>query len=83
MILFNNSAVNILISKVLRNTFGTKRVRANEVYQEYIRDKMHVHMNSTTWHTLTNFVLYLGSSGKCRIDQTEKGLHEKIPCPYP
>uniref|UniRef100_A0A9J2PRM0 DNA/RNA-binding protein Kin17 WH-like domain-containing protein n=1 Tax=Ascaris lumbricoides TaxID=6252 RepID=A0A9J2PRM0_ASCLU len=58
---------------VLRNTFGTKRVRANEVYQEYIRDKMHVHMNSTTWHTLTNFVLYLGSSGKCRIDQTEKG----------
>ncbi|MFH4978257.1 hypothetical protein AB6A40_004966 [Gnathostoma spinigerum] len=59
--------------KTLRCTFGTKRVRANEVYQEYIRDKMHVHMNSTTWHTLTNFVQYLGSSGKCRIDLTEKG----------
>ncbi|VDM40821.1 unnamed protein product [Toxocara canis] len=60
---------------VLRNTFGTKRVRANEVYQEYIRDKMHVHMNSTTWHTLTNFVHYLGSSGKCRVDHTEKGWY--------
>ncbi|VIO88028.1 Uncharacterized protein BM_BM6739 [Brugia malayi] len=59
--------------KVLRSTFGTKRVRANEVYQEYIRDKMHTHMNSTKWHTLTNFVIYLGKSGKCHVDQTEKG----------
>ncbi|CAG9539421.1 unnamed protein product [Cercopithifilaria johnstoni] len=58
--------------KVLRSTFGTKRVRANEVYQEYIRDKMHTHMNSTKWHTLTNFVIYLGKSGKCHVDQTEK-----------
>lgn len=60
-------------SQVLRSTFGTKRVRANEVYQEYIRDKMHTHMNSTKWHTLTNFVIYLGKSGKCHVDQTEKG----------
>lgn len=60
--------------QVLRSTFGTKRVRANEVYQEYIRDKMHTHMNSTKWHTLTNFVIYLGKSGKCHVDQTEKGL---------
>uniref|UniRef100_A0A0M3JI55 DNA/RNA-binding protein KIN17 (inferred by orthology to a human protein) n=1 Tax=Anisakis simplex TaxID=6269 RepID=A0A0M3JI55_ANISI len=59
--------------KVLKNTFGTKRVRANEVYQEYIRDKLHVHMNSTTWHTLTNFINYLGSEGICRVDLTEKG----------
>ncbi|VDK41106.1 unnamed protein product, partial [Gongylonema pulchrum] len=60
--------------KVLRNTYGTKRVRANEVYQEYIRDKMHTHMNSTKWHTLTHFVIYLGKSGKCHVDQTEKDL---------
>lgn len=32
-------------------------------------------MNSTVWHTLTGFVLYLGSSGKCKIDQTEKGWY--------
>lgn len=30
-------------------------------------------MNSTVWHTLTGFVLYLGSSGKCKIDENEKG----------
>ncbi|KAI1729397.1 domain of kin17 curved DNA-binding protein domain-containing protein [Ditylenchus destructor] len=60
---------------ILRHTFGTKRVRANDVYQDYIKDKGHVHMNSTVWHTLTGFVLYLGSSGKCKIDENEKGWH--------
>ncbi len=59
--------------QVLRFTFGGKRVRANDVYQEYIKDKGHVHMNSTSWHTLTGFVQYLGRTGKCRIDQNEKG----------
>uniref|UniRef100_A0A914D2L0 DNA/RNA-binding protein Kin17 WH-like domain-containing protein n=1 Tax=Acrobeloides nanus TaxID=290746 RepID=A0A914D2L0_9BILA len=59
--------------RILRHTFGAKRVRANDVYQDYIKEKGHVHMNSTVWHTLTGFVLYLGSSGKCKIDQNEKG----------
>uniref|UniRef100_A0A183GVA1 Kin17_mid domain-containing protein n=1 Tax=Heligmosomoides polygyrus TaxID=6339 RepID=A0A183GVA1_HELPZ len=59
----------------LKTSFGTKRVRANEVYQEYIKDKGHVHMNSTVWHTLTGFVMYLGKSGKCKIDQNEKGWY--------
>ncbi|WKY02923.1 hypothetical protein Q1695_016320 [Nippostrongylus brasiliensis] len=61
--------------QILKTCFGTKRVRANEVYQEYIKDKGHVHMNSTIWHTLTGFVLYLGKSGKCKIDQNEKGWY--------
>ena len=26
---------------------GTRRVRANQVYQEYISDRHHTHMNST------------------------------------
>lgn len=61
--------------QILKTSFGTKRVRANEVYQEYIKDKGHVHMNSTVWHTLTGFVMYLGKSGKCKIDQNEKGWY--------
>ncbi|OZC05319.1 hypothetical protein X798_07755 [Onchocerca flexuosa] len=32
-------------------------------------------MNSTEWHNLTDFVVYLGKSGKCHIDQTEKALY--------
>ncbi|RCN46471.1 hypothetical protein ANCCAN_07464 [Ancylostoma caninum] len=61
--------------QILRTCHGTKRVRANEVYQEYIKDKGHVHMNATIWHTLTGFVQYLGNSGKCKIDHNEKGWY--------
>ena len=53
--------------------FGTKRVRANQVYQEYISDKHHLHMNSTRWVTLTEFVKHLGRSGIAKVDETEKG----------
>jgi len=58
---------------LLSRQFGTKRVQANAVYMEYIKDKDHLHMNSTTWHTLTAFVQYLGKEGKCKVDHTEKG----------
>lgn len=55
------------------NRFGTKRVFANRVYQEYIQDKSHLHMNSTRWVTLTEFVKHLGRSGIAHVDETEKG----------
>ena len=53
--------------------FGTKRVQANRVYQEFIQDKQHTHMNATRWVTLTEFVKHLGRSGIARVDETEKG----------
>ncbi|KAJ6495614.1 domain of Kin17 curved DNA-binding protein-domain-containing protein [Mycena vitilis] len=58
---------------LLSRRFGTKRVRANQVYQEYISDKSHLHMNSTRWVTLTEFVKHLGRAGIARVDETEKG----------
>ena len=61
--------------EVLSRRHGTKRVHSNVVYQEYIQDKQHVHMNSTKWETLTNFILYLGKSGKAVVDETEKGWY--------
>jgi len=59
----------------LKRAHGTKRVEANKVYQEYIGDKEHIHMNATRWTTLSGFVQYLGKTGKCKIDQTEKGWY--------
>ena len=53
--------------------YGTKRVKANNVYQQYIQDKHHVHMNSTRWVTLTEFIKHLGRSGIARVDETDKG----------
>merc|ERR1712142_1009464 len=32
-------------------------------------------MNSTKWETLTAFVQYLGKTGKCIVDHTEKGWY--------
>ncbi|EDO38216.1 predicted protein [Nematostella vectensis] len=59
--------------KLLKRRNGTKRVHANQVYQEYISDRLHVHMNSTQWETLSEFVKWLGKEGLCKVDQTEKG----------
>ncbi|KAF2883987.1 hypothetical protein ILUMI_22185 [Ignelater luminosus] len=58
---------------ILRRQFGTKRVNANRVYQEYISDRNHLHMNATRWVTLTGYVKWLGRTGKCIVDETEKG----------
>ncbi|KAG8720420.1 hypothetical protein FRC08_000293 [Ceratobasidium sp. 394] len=58
---------------LLSRRFGTKRVRANQVYQEFIQDKHHLHMNATRWVTLTEFVKHLGRSGIAHVDETEKG----------
>lgn len=49
------------------------RVAATVLYNEYIADRHHIHMNSTEWATLTEFVKYLGRTGKCKVDETEKG----------
>ncbi|XP_056643604.1 DNA/RNA-binding protein KIN17 [Diorhabda sublineata] len=59
--------------EILRRQFGTKRVNANKVYQEYIHDRDHVHMNGTRWVTLTGFVKWLGKTGQAVVDETEKG----------
>ena len=57
----------------LSHRHGTKRVQANRVYQEYIGDKQHVHMNATCWSSLTGLCKFLGKEGKCVVDETEKG----------
>ena len=60
---------------LLKRCHGTKRVFANGIYQDYIHERDHIHMNSTKWLTLTEFVQHLGKSGKCVVDQTEKGWY--------
>lgn len=59
--------------EILRRQFSTKRVNANRVYQEYIHERDHIHMNGTRWVTLTGFVKWLGKTGQCIVDETEKG----------
>ena len=57
----------------LKMRHGTKKVNANNVYQEVIADKEHIHMNATHWTTLTEFVQYLGKTGKCIVEEGGAG----------
>ncbi|THW18507.1 zinc finger protein RTS2 [Aureobasidium pullulans] len=59
---------------LLRTSHGEKKVYANHFYQEYIHDKEHIHMNSTKWPSLTEFVKYLGREGICRVEEGDRGL---------
>lgn len=55
--------------RLLKINHGTKKIDANKFYQEYILyDKNHVHMNATSWTSLTSFVKHLGQLGKVRVD---------------
>eukprot|EP00124_Ichthyophonus_hoferi_P000936 Ihof_evm21s40 gene=Ihof_evmTU21s40 len=58
---------------LLKRRFGTRRVHSNIVYNEYIGDKMHLHMNATMWETLTDFIKHLGKEGLVTVDETPKG----------
>lgn len=57
----------------MKRSHRFSRIAATIVYNEYIADRHHVHMNSTQWATLTEFVKYLGRTGKCKIEDTPKG----------
>ncbi|CAB1421824.1 unnamed protein product [Pleuronectes platessa] len=61
--------------ELLSRRFGTKRVQNNIVYNEYISDREHVHMNSTQWETLTDFTKWIGREGFCKVDETPKGWY--------
>lgn len=60
---------------LLRTRFGTRRVLANTVYQEYIKDRDHVHMNSTRWVTLSGLCKWMGRKGICEVEENEKGWY--------
>ena len=62
----------------LKRTHPFSRVEANHVYNDFISDREHVHMNSTKWTSLTEFVKWMGREGICKVDETEKGWFIKL-----
>lgn len=57
--------------------FCGKRILANTVYQEYIRDRHHVHMNATKWTTLSEFCEHLAAEGVVEVEDSDQGLYIK------
>eukprot|EP00918_Siedleckia_nematoides_P072734 GHVU01158761.1.p1 GENE.GHVU01158761.1~~GHVU01158761.1.p1 ORF type:complete len:467 (+),score=108.95 GHVU01158761.1:944-2344(+) len=59
--------------QLMRTRYCRTKILANTVYCDMISDKQHIHMNSTLWVTLSEFVSYLGESKQCTVEWTEKG----------
>lgn len=59
---------------ILRTRYRTKRILANTIFQEYIKERDHVHMNSTRWTSLTEFAKWLGENGYVTVDDSERGV---------
>jgi DNA/RNA-binding protein KIN17 len=68
---FSNDFQRDFIS-LLRTAHNEKFISANKFYNEYIRDKEHVHMNATKWASLTEFVKHLGREGIVNVKEDEK-----------
>ncbi|CDJ41174.1 Splicing factor-like protein, related [Eimeria tenella] len=61
--------------KLMKTRYCRTRVLANSVYNNVVCDRHHIHMNSTIWVTLSEFVQYLGATEKCKIEYTPKGWY--------
>ena len=59
--------------RILSQRHGRVKIDANKIYQEYIADKHHVHMNSTIWTTLSEFVKMLGRESYCKVEESALG----------
>jgi DNA/RNA-binding protein KIN17 len=59
---------------IVRTRFKTVTVRATLVYNEYIKDRHHTHMNATRWETLTAFCHHLARAGIVEIGNDASGF---------
>ena len=69
----NSAAFESTFMDVLRRRFPNREVPANIVYTQVIRDKNHVHMNSTRWESVHGFCCHLERTGKITMRMTERG----------
>jgi len=60
---------------LLKRRWPRTRVHANLVYNEFVSDRHHTHMNATMWESLTQFIKHLGRSGQAVVEDTPKGWY--------
>lgn len=59
---------------IVRTRYKFKRVLANTIFQEYIKERDHIHMNGTRWTTLTEFAHWLHEKGLVKAEESERGV---------
>lgn len=73
ILMSNSTAFKNTFLDVLRRMFPNREVAANVVYIQVIKDKNHVHMNSTIWESLHGFCNHLYNHGIIDMRMTERG----------
>lgn len=56
----------------LRINHGEKPIAANKLYNEFIQDKDHVHMNATHFTSLSKFIQHLSKEGNVKVHNLEQ-----------
>ncbi|XDT05787.1 Zinc-finger double-stranded RNA-binding [Nakaseomyces glabratus] len=51
----------------LKTNHGEKKIAVNKLYNEIIKDRDHIHMNATSFKSLTGFIKYLSKEGKIKV----------------
>ncbi|EJS41692.1 rts2p [Saccharomyces arboricola H-6] len=67
--------------QLLKQRHGEKWIDANKVYNEYVQDRNHVHMNATAHRSLMQFVRHLGRAGKVDVDMDMDDKSDNVDGP--
>lgn len=59
---------------IMKARYRTKRILANTIFQEYIKERDHIHMNGTRWTSLTEFAYWLHEKGLVKAEDSERGV---------
>jgi len=57
----------------LRRKTENVRSKATSIWKSVIAERHHIHLNSTRWLTLTEFVKWIGKEGLAQVDVDEEG----------
>lgn len=61
----------------LRINHGEKPIAANKVYNEFIQDRDHIHMNSTQFTSLSKFIQHLSKGGRIKVRNLDDFTHSE------
>lgn len=59
---------------LLKTRYRSSKVLANTVFQEYIKERDHIHMNATKWTSLTEFAQSMDQEGIVHAEESERGI---------
>lgn len=67
---------------LLKKSHGSKMIGANRFYQEYIKNKDHIHLNSTKWRLLVHVISYMKDENILKVVESNGVNDEQFHIGY-